>query len=233
METVVIVLMILVSFNFLVKLTYAKVWWAAIITVGAALFVGLMWPYAIEQSRTQIDEWLSNPSLMLDTSVILTIEVVIQMSFCMLAAHIMTAGKLNRRTVWLYRILRWFPGVLILPVLFSVLVWLIFAFPGVSFSLIAWSMAGATLLLIPAGILFLLWLLPEKDLRLEILFLTNALTAILGIIATVNGRTAVVGVSEVNWMAVAGVIAIIAAGALVGLIIHKRKRIKHLKGLFS
>ena len=32
-----------------------------------------------------------------------------------------------------------------------------------------------------------------RDLRLELFFLTNALVAILGIVATVNGRTAVEG----------------------------------------
>jgi hypothetical protein len=32
------------------------------------------------------------------------------------------------------------------------------------------------------------WLVPEKELRLEVFFLSNALIAILGIIATVNGR---------------------------------------------
>ena len=218
--------MIIVSFNFLMKLTYAKVWWMAIITLSAALFVGLTWPYAIEQSRTQIDSWLSNPQLMLDTSVVLTIEVAVQMSFCMMSAHIMSAGRLRPRTVWLYRILRWFPGVLIYPVLFSMLVWLIFAFPGVSFPRIAWSFAGSLIVVIPLGIIFFLWLLPEKELRLEILFLTNALAAILGIIATVNGRTAVAGISEVDWTAVAGVIALVAAGALAGLVIHRYKKIK-------
>ena len=48
-----------------------------------------------------------------------------------------------------------------------------------SFSLVAWSMAAGVLILISAGTLFLRYLLPEKELRLELLFLTNALTAIL------------------------------------------------------
>lgn len=60
-------------------------------------------------------------------------------------------------------------------------------------------MAVGVLILISVGTLFLRYLLPEKELRLELLFLTNALTAILGIIATVNGRTAVTGISEVDW----------------------------------
>lgn len=223
METVVVVLMILVCFNFLLKQTYRKQWSVVAVAAVCALFVGLVKPYAIEQSKTQIAVWLANPALMLDTSVVLSVEVVLQMAFCMLAAHVLTTGPIKKRTLWAYRALRWFPGILIFPVLFSGLVYLIFSFPGVSFSLISWSMAAGVFILIPAGTLFLRWLLPEKELRLELLFLTNALTAILGIIATVNGRTAVAGISDVDWSALAGLIALLVLGGLLGLVIRKRK----------
>lgn len=225
METVVVVLMILVCFNFILKQTYRKLWSVAAISVVAALFVGLIWPYAIEQSKTQIADWLANPSLMLDTSVVLSIEVVLQMAFCMLAAHVLTTGPIRRRTLWAYRALRWFPGILIFPVLFSVLVWLIFSFPGVSFPLIAWSMAAGVLVLIPLGSFFLRWLLPEKELRLELLFLANALIAILGIIATVNGRTAVAGVSEVDWTALGGLLGLLLLGGGIGFLRRKMKKV--------
>lgn len=226
METVVLVLMIVVSFNFILKQTYRKLRSVVVIAVVAALFTGLMWPYAIEQSKTQIADWLADTQLMLDISVILTIEVAIQMSFCMLAAHVMTAGRLRGRTIWTYRLLRWFPGVLIFPVLFHALVSLIFALPGVSFSLIAWSLAAAVLVLIPAGSWVTRWLLPEKELRLEILFLTNALTAILGIIATVNGRTAVLGISNVDWSALATLALLIVMGGIGGLLAFRYRRIR-------
>ena len=151
METVVFVLMILVCFNFMLKQTYRKLRSVLVISVICALFVGLMWPYAIEQSKTQIADWLANPALMLDTSVVLSVEVVLQMTFCMLAAHIQSAGPVKKRVLWAYKALRWFPGILVFPVLFCGLVALIFSFPGVSFSLIAWSMAAAVFVLIPAG----------------------------------------------------------------------------------
>ena len=216
-------LMIVICFNFMLKQTYRKLRSVIVIAVVAALFTGLMQPYAIEQSKSQIAEWLADTRLMLDISVILTIEVVIQMAFCMTAAHVMTAGRLRRRTIRMYRLLRWFPGVLIFPVLFYALVTLIFALPGVSFSLIAWGLAAAVLLLIPAGSWFIRRLLPEKDLRLEILFLTNALTAILGIIATVNGRTAVAGVSNIDWSALAAIVVLIVLGTIAGVGMHKLK----------
>lgn len=221
METVIVALMVLVCFNFIMKQTYRK--WRSVIAISlvAALFVGLMWPYAIQQSKTQIADSLANAELMQDIAVILTFEVAIQMGYCMMAVHVMTSGTLSKRTLWTYRVLRWFPGVLIFPVLFSALVYLIFSFPGTEFSLIAWSMAAGVLVLIPAGTWLLRWLLPEKDPRLEILFLTNAFIAILGIIATVNGRTTVAGVSSVDWKALALVIVLVLAVALVGYIIFR------------
>lgn len=223
METVVFVLMILVCFNFMLKQTYRK-WRSVLVTsVVCALFVGLMWPYAIEQSKTQIADWLADSALMLDISVLLTLEVALQMSYCMLAAHVQTTGPIKKSTLRMYRALRWFPGILIFPVLFCALVALIFSFPGVEFALIAWTGAAAVLVLIPAGAYYLRKLLPEKDVRLELLFLANALIAVLGIIATVNGRTAVAGVSEVDWPALAGLAAIIAAGALLGILTYRIK----------
>lgn len=130
METVVVVLMILVCFNFMMKQTFRKRGSVAAIAVVATLFVGLMWPYAIQQSKTQIADWLANVQLMLDTSVVLTVEVALQMAFCMLAVHVLTTGPVKKRTLLAYRALRWFPGILIFPVLFSGLVYLIFFFSG-------------------------------------------------------------------------------------------------------
>ena len=60
--------------------------------------------------------------------------------------------------------------------------------------------------------------MPEKELRLELFFLTNALVAILGIVATVNGRTSAAGVSEIDWQALAGVLVITLAGGIIGLV---------------
>lgn len=226
METVLIALMMVVCFNFVVKQTFCKWLFVAGIAFVVALFVGLMWPYAIEQSKTQLALWLADAQLMLDLSVILTVEVALQMAFCMVAAHVMTSDVLPRRTIWLYKALRWFPGLLIFPVLFTTLVWAIFSLPGVSFSLVAWGLALVVLLLVPAGVWFVRWLLPEKELRLEILFLTNALAAILGVIATVNGRTAVAGVSEVDWAALAALGALLLLGGVMGLILFRNRKIK-------
>ncbi len=228
METIVLIMMILVCFNFMLKQTCHTPWSIMTLAVVCALFVGLTWPYAIEQSKTQIADWLANASLMQDTAVILSIEVIIQLSFCMLAVHIQNTGHIRRRVLYTYKALRWFPGVLIFPVLFSALVALIFAFPGVSFSLLAWGMAAAVLVAVPAGTNLLKSPQHEKYLLLEVLFLTTALIGILGIIATVNGQTAVEGIGDVDWGALVALVGLVALGTVAGMIVYRIK-LKKLK----
>lgn len=231
MDTIVWILILLTAFNFLLKQTFWKPVAVAAAAGIAAVFVLLTWECAIEQSKTQIADWLSDSQLMLDTSVVLTIELSLQMAFCLLSVHVANFSPVKRRMMWAYRVLYWFPGVLIFPVLFFGLTQTIFSFPGVSFELIAWVFALFVVVVIPWGRWLIKLLLPEPELRLELFFLTNALAAILGIIATVNGRTAVDGTTRVDWSALSGCIGLFVAGAIVGWMVYvvKRKLIFKLK----
>lgn len=229
METVILVMMILVCFNYMLKQTYRKPGFVALSAALCALFVGLMWPYAIEQSKNQISAWLADSTLMLDIAVLLTLEVIVQMGFCILAARIWSSGKVKRSVISTYRVLRWFPGILIYPVLFSLLVASIFKLPGATFPLVAWSLAGVVAVAIILGRQVLKRLLPEKEIRLELLFLSNALIAVLGIIATVNGQTAVAGSGEPDPAALGGIMALVAAGLLCGWASYNLKLKKTIK----
>lgn len=226
METVVLVIILLVCFNFVLKQTYRKLWMVGAISLLCALFVAFAWPWAIEQSKSQIQDWLNNPQLMLDTAVVLFIEVVIQMAYCLMAVHLMNTGKVRRRTLFIYKLLRWFPGLLIFPVLFHIETQCMFWLTGMEFSTVAYGLAAIVFVVILLFTWAIRWLIPEKELRLEIFFLSNALIAILGIIATVNGRTAVAGISEVNWAALACMAGLTLLFAIVGFILYRMKKMK-------
>lgn len=223
METVVTIILLLVGFSFVLKLTFHG-WPGIVVTaVAAALLTGLSWESAILQSRAQIEDWLSQPDLMLDTSVLLTVDVAMQLAFCVLMAKAGFQGGLSRVERWLRMVLLWIPGLLIFPVLFVMLVALIFSMPGSEFSTVAWLTAAAVLIVCPLAAWGLRILMDEVETRLELMFLLNALIAVLGIIATVNGRTAVAGVSAVDWGALAGVLAILVAGMAAGVFLYRRK----------
>lgn len=223
METVVKLAMVLVSLSFVLKLTGYKLRQLLLMALLCALFVGFSWQFAAEQSKTAIASWLSDRELMQDIAVLMTLDVALQMAYCLMAVNLMNSGPLKRRTILVYKLLRLFPGIMVFLVLFSLLVSCVFAFPGVSFSLISWCMAAAVLVLLPLAVLGVRKLLPEKEIRLELLFLSNALTAALGVIATVNGTTASESVDSVDYPATAAVIGIVLLGAALGFLLYRIK----------
>ena len=105
--------MLLTAFNFLLKQTFWKVIAVCVIAAICAAFAGLMWPDAIEQSKTQIANWLSNQPLMLDTAVLLSVEVCVQMAYAMLAVHVANGQTSYDCDVPLSPLVSWiidFPG---------------------------------------------------------------------------------------------------------------------------
>lgn len=62
--------------------------------------------------------------------------------------------------------------------------------------------------------------------------MVNALIALLGVIATVNGRTAVAGTDNIEWEVLLGVMALLVVGAVAGFLIFRHinhKKLLHIK----
>ena len=141
----------------------------------------------------------------------------------MLSGKLLYDGKVSRRTVWVYRMLRFFPGILILPVLFYLQIQVMYLFSGIDFSLISWILAVLVLLTMIGGTYALRLLLPQKALRLELLFLSSALVLILRIVSTVNGSTNFKGADPIEWRALLAFIAIAILCGGIGYLRNKQK----------
>ncbi len=216
-------MMILVCFSFVLKQTFHGVKEIMIISVLVAFFVGMAWPFAIEQSKTQIAAWIADQKLMLDMAVLLSVDVALTMLFCVHHVDVKTSEHVSRRKWMFYIALKYFPGLLVFPVLFSLLVMVIFMLPGMSFQVLAWTLAAVLLVLTPALTYGLRWLLPERPIRLELLFLIEVLLGLMGIVGTVNGNTAVAGINSVDLMSLLGVVAIVIVGMALGLCYYRIK----------
>ncbi len=223
METLVLVMMILVCFSFVLKQTFHGVKEIMVIAVLIAFFVGLSWPFAIEQSKTQIAAWIADQKLMLDMAVLLSVDVALTMLFCVHHVDLKTSEHVSRRKWMFYIALKYFPGLLVFPVLFSLLVMMIFMLPGMSFQVVAWTLAVVLLVLTPALTYGLRWLLPERPIRLELLFLVEVLLGLMGIVGTVNGNTAVAGINSVDLKSLLGVVGIVIVGMALGLCYYRVK----------
>lgn len=221
METVVVIIMIAAAVSFIIKLTYHSPWGMLLLSLIAGGWVVMTFGFAAEQSKTQISDWLQTPGLMLDTSVWLTADVAFQICFCILCACKL-CGALKGRERIFYAICLWVPGLLIFPVLFALLTEVIFSLPGTDFAVIGWSLGVAISIAGPALAFGIKYLFPEPEIRVELLFMINVLIGALGIVATVNGRTATAGTNSVEWAALGAVITIVTAGACAGFFISRR-----------
>ncbi len=222
METVVVVILALGVLTTSLKLGFHRPrwWWvwAAVVAVGT----GLAWPLAATQSKTQLADFLQNPVMMGDTAVLLTLEVVLMLAWCLTDGQ-PAAGRWRWMRKVVGGMLALFPGVVSLLAIFSLLTYLVFSLTGTAFALISWGLAAAVLLAMPALTWLLRLLLPERELRLELLFMLNLGIGALGIVATVNGRTAVEGTASPNLAQLAALVALCLAGTASGWLIWKKK----------
>ncbi|MBR1799530.1 MAG: hypothetical protein IJ761_06515 [Bacteroidales bacterium] len=226
MQAVVVIMLLLAAVSFVVKQSLSPTGWRVGWAIALSVAIGFSWPLAIAQSKTAIAAFLQSPSMMADVAVVVTVEVSLMMAYCISGATSLGTD----RPRWHTRVLRWllniYPGVLSFLSLFSILVWLIFAMPGTSFARLSWMLGAATAIVMPLLSWLLSRLLPSRRTRIEMLFAVNVVLAALGVVATVNGRTAVVGTTSIQLPQLLTVVAITVAGSLVGMAFRKR-RLKH------
>ena len=79
-------------------------------------------------------------------------------------------------------------------------------------------MAAIVFVLIPAGSFILRKLLPEEDIRIELLFMSNIAVAMMAVIGTVNGSASAAGTDNVDPVATGSTLLLLFAGMIVGLL---------------
>jgi hypothetical protein len=209
-EYVIQVLIVFILTGSLLKLSFWKFWQVCLFGFVCAAFVAGTCGWAIEQSKTQLADFLGHAKIMQDAAVLVTVESALCFTFCFAELRAMF-GSGNKK--WWRPVLGWYPGLLIFPVLFYLQTQLVFALPGVGFTTISHLMAAGVMILIPSLAVLIRRLYPERGLRLEVLFLASLFVCVVGLIATVNGNVTYAAVEEaVNLKAIA-----LAAGTFLVL----------------
>ena len=189
---VIAILTVFIMLNVVLKLSFWKLWQHVLFAAVCFLFVWLATDFASEQSQVTLQTMLSNPKVLGNITVLLTVETAVCMAYCFTSLRTLFKGKESR---W-HKVLLWYPNLLIFPALFYVLTQAIFYYTGVSFEHIAFWIGASVIVFIILGSLGLQKLLPEKDLRLELHFLVSLLITLLGLIGTANGQILYVPQSE-------------------------------------
>lgn len=163
MELIIHILMLFIVINCSFKLSFWKLWQTVIYSLIAGLFVVGTWQYAILQSKTQIADYLQNTEALQNMAIIITLESALCFGYCVAFLR----GLYGKKNLWWAELLRWYPSLLLFPVLFYYLTEAIFRLPGVDFSVTAWSLAGIVVITIPLLSRLMKYLVPEDDLRLR------------------------------------------------------------------
>ena len=97
MELIIHILMLFILLNTALKLSFwdRKILWGMSILLGS--FTIFVYPYAIEQSQTQIEEFLQSSKILGNMAVLVSLEAVMCMAFCFLALfHLYQQNKSSK-----------------------------------------------------------------------------------------------------------------------------------------
>lgn len=219
MEQVLQIIMLIILLGFIIRIS---LWhWTAVAAIALVygLLALLMVPYAAAQSKTQLHELLQNPTLMLNISLWISIEAVLAIGYCFSAIH-----PNPTRRPWVVALLQWYPSLIVLPILLYILTQAIFSLTGMAFSAIGHWVAISTALGIVGLALGIQALIPERTLRLEVLFMCWTLALLLGVVATVNGQPMVQGSTQLFILPMLAIVGLAALLIAFGYWLAMRRR---------
>lgn len=182
MEYIFHFLALFILIGFLFKVSFYS--WKGRIAAAlvAAILMRVIAPWIIELPHAQLTSLFTLRPWLLNLSVFITIEASIMIGFCF------DSIAVPKQNSWYYRILhtclRLYPGLLVVGVLAYLLSYLLYTTPGIDFQALPWLASGATLLIVGAGSELVRWILPDRPMRLELLFLVNLFIIILNIVLT-------------------------------------------------
>lgn len=194
--------------------------WGARFAFSAALGAFVLWSeqYAVLQSKTQLADYLADTTALQNMAVIVTLDSVFCFGHAFCYFQDMYAVSREKRKWWT-AILKWYPSLLMFPVVFYLFTQTLFVAVGVDFSVTAWSFAAACTIGLPLFAEGCKWLVPEKDGQVEMQLLTGCFVCVLGLASTESGEIVYkIKQDTTDWHAVAwaaGVFAVLFAAGIV------------------
>lgn len=214
--------MLFVVINCATKLSLWCWWQRFAFSAALAAFIWWSQRYAVLQSKTQLADLLQNAEALQNMAVIVTIESAVNFGFCF-SWFGEGAGKkrgvANSSHFVLHSSLRFYPSLLVFPVMFYVLTQTMFMAVGVDFAVTSATIAGLTLILLPLLAEAMKWAVGDADGRVEVHVLLSCLVCVLGLATTVTSKIIYrANEAPVDWNAVGMVlflfILLFAAGFL-------------------
>lgn len=190
MELIIQILMVFVLMTTALKLSLTSHYWQIAYALLCASFLVYIYPYCMEQTKPSIEAYIAIRSLREHTALFISLEVLMWLVYCFSGHSYSEETQILTRDTYLAQgislLLKYYPGFLLFPILFYLQTQLFFGLAGASFEFISYSLAIATALLIPLLCYGISYLLPERELRRELLFLSALIVFALGLVMTVD-----------------------------------------------
>jgi len=217
MEHLIHLVMIMLVVAFLLWHSFNNIWVNLIVASLSALSMIAVQPLLLTTSKTDISAVMSNQGLLTEISLLILLEMALMIFWCFLG-FAKTPSRLEK-------ILKWYPGFFILPILWYVQAQAIFYSPGVDFKLIAYSSAIFAFLIMAVGPYLFRWLIPESELRKELLFIIAVIVILLASVAPAQGTPLFPQTLHPEWNGLLALLALTAILAFSGFLC-KRFNIK-------
>ncbi|MBR1516727.1 MAG: hypothetical protein IJ620_01090 [Bacteroidales bacterium] len=227
MELIVYVLILFIVLSCLFKLSVWKWWQCVIYSILLSIFAWWSVDFAVVQTKTQMADFLQNTEALQSVAILITIESAVGIAYALSFLN-----GTSHRGFWsrmVAGVMKFYPSLLMFPVVFYLLTQTVFVAVGVPFQTIGMLFALAIVVLIPLLSSAVRWLLPDETWRVELYFMLVISVCILGLVATQNGRM-VYAVSEapIEWGSLVSTLALFMTMAFVGwlyfMVRHHRRR---------
>ncbi|MDO4692006.1 MAG: hypothetical protein Q4A64_03935 [Porphyromonadaceae bacterium] len=228
MELIVQFLMLLVCLVASVKLSHAPKWASWVYALVVGIFIFMTSDLASSQTRAGIGGYIEHRELREYIAILVTLESMLFVLFTFISFR-RDQGKERRCPMlrrWMQEILTFYPPLLVFPALFYAQTNLIFAMPGVDFERLSIVFAMAMALFFVLMPSLMRYLLPEREMRLEILFLSSLFIFVLGLITTVDDKmTYAAPEYELPWRGLALALGLFAICFVLGMLMPPLKRL--------
>lgn len=161
--------MCLLLVSLLLKTAFWPLRRMAVLAGVYAVIILLLSSTLFDLSRTTVDTLLATRSMRLDWTILITLEAMLMIAYCF------TEGRVRQ-------VLSFYPGLLALPAFYYMQMQVLFSSPGLSFTLFGWWSALAVGVFILGGSVLARKAVGNTETCLELLFITNLLLGVLGII---------------------------------------------------
>lgn len=220
MESIIFLLVFFACVVSVVKQSFNPWWLSLVWYVLLSAFLLYVGPIATEQSKVQFNAWIHDRHVMQDMAALVSIDAILLIAY---VTMMLMSPSRRLRVIYGRGMLAVYPGLLVVPALFYLLIYTIFALPGVSFDAITYTFAGLPIVL---------WLVsigvkrvaPLTDFRLEILLISSLFMTLCGLITTVDTSITYPPIAGSGnlWAWVAG-IGVFVLLLLVGLLWYRYK----------